>query len=74
MSEHTQLPAPAASASVDGVLHVPARDIPMPESISAAARAYLAQVARMPSMNDVPDGADLANLRKRIIAFGNAVG
>lgn len=71
MSENTHLPAPAASASVDGVLHVPARDIPMPESISAAARAYLTQLARMPWMNDVPD---LASVRKRIIAFDTAVG
>lgn len=66
-------PIPPA-ASVDGVIHVPARDIPAPQSISSAAQAYLNQLARMPTMTGVGDGKDVAALKKQVAAFDNAVG
>jgi acetyl esterase/lipase len=68
-------PPAAPVSSTEGVIHFPARDIPMPESISAGARAYLTQLARMPSLpGGTSDQGDVDALRKRIAAFDSALG
>jgi len=43
---------------MNGILHLPARDIPLPQSISAEARALLAAIAERPVRGEMPEGND----------------
>jgi epsilon-lactone hydrolase len=64
------------SVAADGTMHIPARDIPMPTSISSGARSYLTHLAKMPAMpgGGGGDPDDLAALRKRVAAFDDTIG
>lgn len=61
------------NTSRDGLISVPAREIPAPESVSVAARAYLIQRASAPAMG-LGDMNDPAVLKNQVATFDEMVG
>jgi len=64
-----------STTSADGIMHVPAHDVPMPTTISEQARGYLIALATRPLPPDFADKGDIvAAVRDMSAGYNKAIG